>query len=160
MIKTQVSGVNALKSEIEKQMKKLTGGNKHALIGYPDNGATEEDGTLISMVAAANHFGTDTIPARPFLDVGVEKAIPEINKEIEEGIEDIIEGKSDMDKVLNRIGLIAVGYVQQEITDIRTPPNSPETIKRKKSSNPLIDTGNMRQSTTYILTKNKPQEGI
>lgn len=36
--------------------------------------------------------------------------------------------------------------LRRKITTLREPPNAPSTIEKKGSSNPLIDTGAMRQS--------------
>ena len=84
-------------------------------------------------VAAWNHFGTEKVPARPFLDVAIVK-----NKAI----------------VAGAMGAMAAGKVQQYIADVFIPPpNSPRTIARKGSSHPLIDTGQMRQSITWQRTK-------
>lgn len=37
----------------------------------------------------------------------------------------------------------------QKINRLRTPPNAPSTISRKKSSNPLVDIGQLKQSMRY-----------
>lgn len=55
----------------------------------------------------------------------------------------------DPDGILSRLGIMAVGHVQDEITSLRSPPNSPVTIALKGSSNPLIDSGAMRAAVTY-----------
>lgn len=41
--------------------------------------------------------------------------------------------------------------IQKEIVNGDFVPNSPETIKRKGSDKPLIDTGRMRQSINYVI---------
>ena len=71
------------------------------------------------------------------------------------------DGKSP-DMILETIGVIAVGKVQQYMTDLRTPPNAHSTIAKKGSSNPLIDTGAMRQSVTHALQNGSalPDEGL
>ena len=53
------------------------------------------------------------------------------------------------ERLLERVGLLTAARIQQEITDLRQPPNSPATIAAKGSSNPLIDTGKLRQSVSY-----------
>ncbi|MCW7544902.1 hypothetical protein N7I30_13930 [Aurantimonas litoralis] len=50
---------------------------------------------------------------------------------------------------LDQIGILAQGDIQAEITSLRSPPNSPVTIKLKGSSNPLISSGEMRQKVTW-----------
>ena len=48
-----------------------------------------------------------------------------------------------------RLGALIVADIQEQITDISSPPNAPSTIQQKGSSNPLIDTGGLRQRITY-----------
>ena len=98
------------------------------------------------------------IPARPWLAPGVESGTREYIGIIESGVKD---GKSP-DMILETIGVIAVGKVQQYMTDLKTPPNAPSTIAKKGSSNPLIDSGAMRQSVTYVVQQGNalPDEGL
>jgi len=56
------------------------------------------------------------------------------------------------DQLLDAAGSVSAGIVKQQITDLRSPPNAQSTIERKGSSNPLIDTGLMRQTVTYKVT--------
>lgn len=96
------------------------------------------------------------IPARPWLSPGVESGNAEYVRIIEQSLRD---GEL-MSEALERVGQVAVGFVQKYIVDLRTPPNAPSTIKKKGSSNPLISSGAMRQSVTFKVTKNKPTEGL
>jgi hypothetical protein len=52
---------------------------------------------------------------------------------------------------LQRLGIEAQGDVQMSIVSGGWAPNSPVTVKMKGSSRPLIDTGAMRQSVTYVV---------
>ena len=54
---------------------------------------------------------------------------------------------------MNHLGLRIQRDVQRTIRNLSDPPNSPITIHNKKSSNPLIDTGRLRQSVTYKVVK-------
>ncbi len=93
------------------------------------------------------------IPARPWLDVGVQSG--------NEDYISIIESHGDdLDSALELVGQVAQGKVQEYMTNLTTPPNAQSTIKKKGSSNPLIDTGALRQSVTYTVTNQKPEEGI
>lgn len=55
----------------------------------------------------------------------------------------------DMRLVLSKLGAMAVDDIRAEITSLSSPPNSPITIALKGSSNPLIDTGQMRTAVTW-----------
>ena len=53
--------------------------------------------------------------------------------------------------MLNKLGILAQGDIQAEITSLMTPALSPRTIRAKGSSKPLIDTGAMRQAVTWMV---------
>lgn len=97
-----------------------------------------------------------TIPARPWLEPGVASATEEVLATIQEGME---AGKT-MDQILEGVGVVAAGAVKVYMTELKTPPNAASTIRKKGSSNPLIDTGAMRQSVTYQVSGDKVTEGI
>ena len=89
--------------------------------------------------ALYNHFGTEDIPARPFLQFDQNAAAKLVRKAI----------VSDGDTVgMIKVGL--TGMIQDNIRELRRPANADSTIKKKGSSNPLIDTGAMRQAVNTI----------
>jgi len=51
---------------------------------------------------------------------------------------------------LDFLGQWMQAKIQAKITNLRRPPNAPATIKRKRSSNPLVATRQMVQSITYV----------
>ena len=61
----------------------------------------------------------------------------------------ILRGETGLSVVMNKLGILAQGDIQGEITALSSPPNSPVTIARKGSSKPLIDTGAMRAAVTW-----------
>ena len=99
---------------------------------------------------------TINIPARPWLKPGVAAG----NVEYLNIIEKAAASGDALEMTLNKIGVVAVGHVQKYMTELRTPPNAASTIKKKGSSNPLIDSGALRQSVSYEITTNKPTEGL
>jgi hypothetical protein len=56
-----------------------------------------------------------------------------------------------IDGALERLGVVATGEVKREFVVGSFVPLKPETIRRKKSSRPLIHTGQLRQSINYVL---------
>jgi len=62
----------------------------------------------------------------------------------------MIDGQINAEKALERLGVFVTGLVRDKIRTISTPPNKPQTIRRKGSSNPLIDTGQARQSIQFV----------
>ena len=96
------------------------------------------------------------IPAREWLEPGVASATPEVLLTIQDGME---AGQS-MDQILEAVGAVAVGKVKVYMTDLKTPPNAASTIRKKGSSNPLIDSGAMRQSVTHKVSIGPAEEGL
>lgn len=156
MIKVSVKGTNNAANDIKKALSKFVT-DKFVTVGiHEDENARPEKGVNNATLGAIQHFGTDDIPSRPWLDVGVEQSNQEYLQLIIDGVEDGL----GSDQILEQMGLVAQASVQQYMVDLQTPPNAPSTIAAKKSSNPLIDTGELRQSVTYKVTQGKPTEGI
>lgn len=122
------------------------------LVGVPA-GATEADGTSMAMVAAVNEFGSGDgrIPERSFLRSGILRGREIYRRLNYYSIRRIIEGKMTEATALARLGLAGVAAVQRQITDGNFVPNAPSTIRAKGSDKPLIDSGALRQSITYII---------
>lgn len=117
----------------------------------------DEHGTSLAMVAAANHFGVPGhIPERPFMTEwlarGGEEKIKRLNSK---NLRLILTGRMEIPIGLGQLGAVAVGEIQRTIAQSKSwaAPNAPSTVKRKHSSTPLIDIGNLRQSITWEVEK-------
>lgn len=121
-------------------------------VGFRSGFNTEEDGADVCQVATWNEFGTTHIPPRPFLRQSVENRKSEISSYMAAQKKKFLKG-TGAKNILNEIGLFQKKNVQAEITEGSFVPNAPSTIKIKGSSRPLIDTGTMRQSVQYFVTK-------
>lgn len=151
----KITGLQIAQDALRKELEKIKSG--YALVGIHEDAGTAEGGEFtMATLGAVQHFGNDRIPARPWLDVGVEQGTKEYLEIVEEGVAAGLDGK----KILSQIGAVAAGYAQQYITDLKTPPNAPSTIKKKGSDNVLIDTGAMRSSVTWTVVGKKPEEGL
>ncbi len=140
--------------------KKLLGslkGRDQLAIGYPlgtsGTSTAYPDGTPVIMVAAINQFGSQSrhIPARDFMTPGGVLAMKAAAPIIKKLIPKVNQGLTTRKAVLELLGPVAVGEFQQAITDLNEPANALSTIKAKGSSNPLIDTGLMKQTLTYVV---------
>lgn len=152
----KITGLQLAQDALRKELEKLQGGG-YVLVGiHEDAGNADGSDLTMATLGAIQHYGNEDIPARPWLDVGLEQG----NKEYLEIIEEGAAKGLNQNQILEQVGVVAVGYVQQYITDLKTPPNAESTIKKKGSNNPLIDTGAMRQSVTYSVAKQKPEEGL
>lgn len=109
-------------------------------------------GVSIVHYATENEFGTSTVPARSFIRSTVDD-----NKGFKEQIDiafnSVLNKKDTPYAAMARVGIIARDDIIAKINlgDRRWPPLSPLTVKRKKSSKPLIDTGRLKQSITYTF---------
>ena len=145
MARSRVQGGRKLKAWLKKA-KSAQARSKSTSVGFFAT-AKYSDGTPVAAVAAWNELGTETIPERPFFRQSIEGADKVIMPVLKDGIDPM-----DMaldSRTAGKVGLVMQARIQRSITDLRTPANAPLTIKMKGSSNPLIDTGFMRQSVTY-----------
>lgn len=135
----------------------------------PDDGAeVVEGGTTLAGYASVNEFGSadGRIPQRSFLrstlDENRAKYLEIMARGAQRSLADevLAQGDGAVERVLRdelgRLGLRAERDVKRKIRDLRDPPNAPVTIARKGSSNPLIDTGRMRNSIRSRVVKVKP----
>jgi hypothetical protein len=155
MINITVPNLDKVMNDISKELAKVTT-DKFVTVGVHQDDNARPDQANNAQIGAMNHFGTDRIPARPWLDVGVASASQEVLDTIAEAIED----GEQMDVALNRVGLVAVAGVQNYMDELSSPSNAPSTVKRKGTDNPLVDTGELKQSVNYKITNTKPSEGL
>lgn len=140
-----------------KDVLKRTKGQDKLAIGYPIGTAGVStkypDGTPVLLVAAVNNFGSPSrgIPRRDFMTPGgaiaVQKSIPITAAMIPK----LNAGKITRAQLLNILGPVAADAFKQAIVDLDSPANNPKTIKQKKSSNPLVDTGLLNQTLTFVV---------
>ncbi|WRQ13127.1 neck protein [Vibrio phage vB_VpM-pA2SJ1] len=141
---------------MEKILEKYQGPS-NVLVGVPKGAGAYEDGTLIAVIAAVNEFGSadGRIPERAALRLGVEDALPQIRLLVKKMLPQLNADEMEMEDLLNLIGELSVGSIQEKISSGVGPANAPSTIKRKGSSTPLIDKGTYRQSIRHVI----PGEG-
>lgn len=116
-------------------------------VGFFKGTHTYPNGKDVTTVARDNDQGTKRIPERPFMIPAGNKAA---NKTINITVGSIA-GGMDEQQALSKAGELFVGFIQKEITNLKEPPNAESTILKKGSSNPLIDSGDMRQSVQWKL---------
>jgi hypothetical protein len=95
------------------------------------------------------------VPARPYLEEGIMSELALVQKAIEKGYGEKIDGKSAW---MKKIGVICVNAVSRFMTGDfyrGSVPNSQQVIDAKGSDKPLIDTGQLMQSVTF-LENSKP----
>lgn len=125
-------------------------GRSKVKVGFPRG--TSDD---VLNRAVYNEFGTDgggwggPIPERPFMRNGLRDGVGEINSVSRVVGKQLIRGKITRRAALTKLGVKGQQLIQKSITSMNSPANSEVTVKMKGSSNPLIDTGEMRGAVTY-----------
>lgn len=127
-------------------------GSLEVRVGYQHGKEQEDDGTDICDIAMFNELGTVNIPSRPFLRDSVDKHIPAINHMLAEQEKVLLSGGTAKE-ILNTVGLFQKDLIQTEIEQGDFIANAPETIRRKGSEKPLIDTGRLKNSVNYQIVK-------
>lgn len=123
---------------------------KEVRIGFQKGQYQDDDGTDICDIAMWNELGTANMPSRPFMRASVDDNEAKIQKFLMSKKIDIVKGKSD-EQILKEVGLFQKDLIQEKIGNGDFSPNAPSTVKKKKSSKPLIYTGRMRQSVNYQI---------
>lgn len=116
-------------------------------------GEAEYEGVDLCEIAAYNELGTVHTPSRPFIRDSVENHMDEISTNIAGWCKKIVRGEMQAHEMMMNIGMMQKGLIQQSITEGGFEPNSPETIRRKGSDVPLVDSGQMRQAVNYLIVQ-------
>ena len=150
----KVNDLTELK-RLTKEIKELT--TKEIKIGISGDVGTYPDGTKIVEVGRWHEYGLGDNPRRSFLRVPMIDKQFIIQKHIKDGWNSILSGKGT---ALNELGKL--GIVGQEISKGAFATGgygkweklNPQTIKRKGSSEILIDTGKLVNSIhSWVVNK-------
>lgn len=144
----QVTGNLAKIKQLIEQLK--ASGEKAVYVGFPVEFNEKVEGLdnfNLASLAAVLEFGNERIPSRPFL----RQTLAENQEKYTALFVKLFESGVSIEQIYEQIALIAQGDVQQNIVNGKWTANAPSTIKRKKSSKPLIDTGKLRQSVRGIV---------
>ena len=130
-------------------------GGYRVKVGLPEGTGAYPDGTSVILVGAVNEFGSDDgrIPERSFLRAAFRDGKTRLDGIRAELVRAVSEGRRDPVEALELLGTEAASMVQDKILAVRQPPNAPSTVKSKGSSNPLVDTGLLRQSITWEVVE-------
>lgn len=155
--------------------------SKDVLVGVSDSAAERDDDQPISNAAIGYIMETgspaNNIPARPHLVPGIQDVQAEVAERLGKGAKAALSGStSGADTALNAAGLIGQHGVRAKITDGPFVPLSESTLRARArrgrkgaakelasraagnqpdntNAKPLIDTGQYRQSITYVIRK-------
>lgn len=131
-----------------------------------DKGGEEtEDGISLIELAALHEFGTEDghIPERSFIRSTFEtRAADELYQMQVKLSRAVVLGKLTPRIALGMLGAWAAGAIKQTITSGEgvPPPLAPSTIKAKGSSRPLVDTGQLKNSITWLVVDAEGTEAV
>ncbi len=140
------------KAQIKRDLQQLK--RFAALVGIPANAPTPTDkdsGEPLSINMATlaliheNGSAANNIPPRPFMHQTRKRCEGRFMRLLRRCYKAVLNGANPI-RSLEKIGVAYEGEMKNTFTVGSFVPNKPATLKRKKSSRPLIDTGHLRQS--------------
>ena len=145
--KTKVTRKN--QSSVKRnRIKDVLKSTAYILVGIPSDAIPYPDGTPVARVGFQNEYGIG-VPERSFMRSTLKDNNSKYKQLMEKAIVDAIKGKRKIKQSLGRIGNKVSSDIKQKIVAIQSPANAESTIAAKGSSNPLIDSGHMKNSVTY-----------
>jgi hypothetical protein len=156
---------------------------KNVLIGIPaDNTERPDENINNAQLGYIHEYGApeQNIPARPFLTTGVEKVKDKCAVILKHGLTQVFSGQEGFDESMRDAGQLASDSVKTTITDGLSPALSPATLRSRAlkqlksadkqqreiakkaidsgdyseiSATPLVDTGALLASITYVIRK-------
>lgn len=148
LIKADCKGLGNF--DLKKELSSICGdvlkSDKTLNVGFFEN-SKYENGLYVAQVAFWQEYGTARIPLRPFM----RKAISANKKKWFALAEAGFKKGENIDIIFGKIGEVAKGDCVLSLTQLNSPANAKSTIKLKKSSKPLIDSGFMRSNITFKI---------
>ncbi|MBN6711133.1 hypothetical protein JFL47_07805 [Haemophilus haemoglobinophilus] len=143
--------LTSTKNGLEQLIKQLEGLNaKDVYVGIPESKNSNVEGAEqfnLASLAAVLEFGNQHIPSRPFLRQTLAENQQKYTALFAEGINN----GEDYVTLMERIASVAQGDVQENMVKGDWVANAPITIKRKGSSKPLIDQGNLKGAIVGVI---------
>jgi hypothetical protein len=148
VVKTKDTGFNNYKDAFKELDSKKVAVGLFADVGDEvlTKGVVNEFGTT---QAGKNH--NITIPERSFIRSTYNKNYKKVGRRFGQIAKSISNGNYKVKSKLKLIGLEQEAAIKKAMVDLRTPANAESTIRKKGSSNPLIDTGETRSKISSEL---------
>lgn len=125
---------------------------KQVKVGYFPT-ARYPDGKPVAGVAVVQEFGSVKlrIPPRPTFGPAIEGSRQMQRDAIAASVRRSVAGTQTVEQGMEQLGAAVVGEIQTAISELIEPKLKPVTIRRKGNSKPLVDTGMLLQSVTYVV---------
>lgn len=122
-------------------------------VGIIDAGKHQDSEANIAQIGFWNEFGTITIPERSFMRATTKEKRKEIKALRNKLLKKVQAGEISTEQALGLLGDFVRDLIQQKIVSLKSPANADSTVAKKGSSNPLIDTGQLRNSITFEVNR-------
>jgi hypothetical protein len=143
-------------TRIRKQLAQL--GRLRILVGVVGSRAREihpgTDGETVGTVALWLNYGTERMPARPYLDRAIATMTGDLGREARESIRKIVGSQHvDVATALRPLAERMLDEVRHEFDTARqwAEPLAQSTIDRKGHDQPLLDGGTVRDALSYAI---------
>lgn len=122
-------------------------------VGVQGTTANRQHGKVtVCDIAAIHEFGLGNVPERSWLRAWYDEHEAEAVAMIRKGYQKVISGEINAQTLATAFGVWAVASIQERISAGISPALNPETVDSKGSSVPLIDTGLLRSSITFVVS--------
>lgn len=149
-----------IKSELRKAK------NSYTKVGLPErkDPLPADDGSMpitqmseLVKVGAIQEFGAPNrnIPERSFMRAGFDKSRKLLMDTSTKLYDKILNGTMTTEIAIKILGLFHIDQIKAFINLLKHPANAPSTIRQKGSSNPLVNTGQMRNSIQHEVIINE-----
>ena len=142
--RAKIKGGDKAKARIKKLVKEFDK-NKLLSVGLPQGSNPYPDGTSVIDVGIAHEFGTETLPERSFLRATLAENKQKYRNFMKRIPSKIINGQSKSETEMERLGLVVSSDCKSRIYDGIEPK------KKRGEGVPLIDTGHLVESITYVV---------
>lgn len=132
--------------EIRRTIRSMRGPNS-VKVGLPRGSNAYPDGTSVIAVGLVHEFGSPQkgIPERSYMRSTLNEKNRDIKELFKKISKKIIRGELTKEEALELVGLQLQTDIREKITDIDTPE------LKSRDGNPLVDSGHLRQSITYVV---------
>ena len=157
------SGMQMITDALPDLLRRLAAvAQRDVLVGVPA-GEARDDGPTNAEIGYQNEFGSpaNNIPARPHLLPGVAAVQDKVVAKLTRAADAAASGRvSDAERHLHAAGLLAQNSVRRTLTTAAYRPLSERTLAERRArgrtgTKPLIDTGQYRNSITYVVRDGK-----
>ena len=165
-INVDVPGFEGILKKLQEMQEGLQTNNA-ILVGLPsETGTKEHPNSKLNnaTIGAIHEFGAPekNIPERSFLRAGLDQNKKTLTKATEKMLHNVLEGRINSEQGMNVVGGLAAAGIKKYMAEGIAPP-----LKRPRKTGidgldkPLIDTGELRASITWVLADmDEVEEGI